>query len=519
MKTTLHKLFLSFVLLVQIPIAFAVTFTVNYNLDDLSDPVPDDGVCETVLGNGQCTLRAAIESANETPNGPHFVNVPYLINQSYPVWSTNSIQTSQQMTIRGTGNGQPIIEGGLFIESGLITVGERATLENLEFRPNTSSIAGSIGVLITSPNMVTLNDITVIPGPDGFNPGVSVSQGRATCNRCIIRDGESVGLVVSNDGIMKFDNSRISNNHNQARFGGGIFLRQGSLIVQNSLIDNNQAIGEAPNFGGSGGGIFMNQFDTQLQVINSTISNNKAYADGGGIFAQNNIRLENVTITQNYADFDNGNAAGSGGGIYIGEFVSVTAKNSIIHGNFLPCPSGLLCFPNGRNCDDAAPDINIGIESLGWVMTGNDESCPIVDLTGETNYTSSTVPNLGLLTQLGGLFPVHPVSSTGSEADGGDPDGCTYEVNFNGITVDVPLDFDQRGMTRPLDSDPNVFDGNSCDIGAYEAVCFGVDPDDDYVGSECDVCPNVFDPLQEDSNDDGIGDACSADIIFYNGFE
>ena len=151
-------------------------------------------------------------------------------------------------------------------------------------------------------------------------------------------------------------------------------------------------------------------------------------------------------------------------------------------------------------------------------MTGNDENCPITDLAGEPNYTSSAIPKLGPLTLLGGLHPVHPITDEGVEADGGDPDGCSYQFSFSGNNFEVPLNFDQRGMTRPLDSDTNIFDGNSCDIGAYEAKCFGDDPDGDYVGTQCDVCPDVFDPLQEDSNDDGIGDACSDDLIFYNGF-
>ncbi len=518
----MKKMMLTCCLLLTLETCFAAFFTVNYNGDDLSDPEPNDGVCETAFGNGQCTLRAAIESANQTPDGPHTVNVPYLENDSYPVWAESGLTVYAQMTIRGTGNGRAVIAGDLFLSDGMLIVTERATIKNLEFRPGTTGVVGTYGLRIDSPNTVFVEDVTIIPGADGINQGLYISGGLAVCTRCEIRDGQSLGVRIAGAGNpnLTLINSRVSNNINsQESDGGGILLDFGQLTIVDSLIDNNQALGSAPNFFGSGGGIYSRQFGTKLQIINSTISQNKANYDGGGILAQGETRLENVTITQNSANFNN-NGSGTGGGIYMNDFTVITAKNSIIHGNFLPCPTGVpFCIPAGRNCDDAVPDVNIGIQSLGWVMTGNDENCPVTDLTGEPNYTSSAIPKLGPLTLLGGLHPVHPITGEGVEADGGNPDGCTFQIDTGSALVDLPLTLDQRGMSRPQDSDSNIFDGNSCDIGAYEAKCFGDDPDGDYVGSQCDVCPNDFDPLQEDGNEDGIGDACSGDLIFFSGFD
>ena len=496
-------------------------FTVNYNGDDLSDPDPADGICEISAGSGLCGIRAAIESANETPGGPHTVLVPYLDNESYPVWAGTNIFIYNNMTIRGTGEGAPVIEGGLFIDGGMFSIGSRATLENLEFRPDTLNGTSVHGIYVNSPDMVTMNDITIVAHTSGA--GLFVYDGRLTCNRCELVNGDNLGLRMSGGGgmeqpLVNLVQSRVSGNVNSNDSqGGGIRLQKGRLVIRDSLIDNNHAQGDPQGFGGNGGGIWVGDNNTSVQVINSTISGNKANADGGGIYAQNPVRLENATITRNTADFDDN--GGTGGGLYITDFTDVIAKNSIIHGNYLPCPPGVpLCFPSGRNCDDTQSG-TIGISSLGWVMVGNDASCPLTDLTGETNYTSSAIPKLGPLTDLGGVQPVHPITDSGAEADGGDPDGCSYQVIINNNPVEIPLDFDQRGMDRPQDSDGNVFDGNSCDIGAYEAVCFGDDPDGDYVGSDCDVCPNVFDPLQEDGNQDGIGDACSGDLIFFNGFD
>jgi hypothetical protein len=484
----------------------AATFVVNTNIDDLSDINPSNGICEMTNGLGDCSLRAAIESANESAGGPHVVEIPYLEGESYPIWAQTGLQPNVPMTIRGTGDAPAVIVGGLFLEGGMISVGDSVTLENLELRPNTTSEISTYGLAVYSSNLVTLNDITIIPGDNGYNLGLLVSGGLVFCNRCVIRDGQSLGVRVVNNGDLTLLNSRISNNTNSiGNQGAGIRLDSGEVTLRDSLVDNNKALGNSPSFG-SGGGIYTAD-DTFLHVINSTISQNKANRDGGGIFAQDEVLLENVTITQNRANYDNSDG-GTGGGIYINDFSVVTSKNSIIHGNFLSCPPSFpLCFPEGRNCDDTQGG-TLGIESLGWTMVGDDAHCPITNLTGESNYTSSVVPHLGPLTLLGGLHPVHPISQAGVEADGGDPDGCTFKLITSNGSTNLALTSDQRGMPRPLDSDPNVFDGVSCDIGAYEAKCFGDDPDGDFVGSQCDICPNVFDPLQEDSDDDGEGDAC-----------
>jgi len=518
MKTLLNL----FGLLLMTQTAGAAFFTVNYNGDDEGDANPADGICETSAGNGQCTLRAAIESANETPGGPHTVLVPYLDNASYPVWAGTPVFIYNNMTVRGTGEGTPVIAGDLFIDGGMFSIGSRATLENLEFQPATVSGTSVHGIYVNSPDMVTMNDITISAHASGA--GLYVYDGRLTCNRCQLINGDSLGLRMSGGGgveqpLVNLVQSRVRGNVNSNdNQGGGIRLQKGRLVIRDSLIDNNHAQGEPQGFGGNGGGIYVGDNNTSLQVINSTISGNKANTDGGGIYAQNPVRLENATITRNYADYDDDNS-GTGGGLYITDFTDVIAKNSIIHGNYLPCAPGTpICIPSGRNCDDTQGG-TIGITSLGWVMVGTDGHCPLTDLTGETNYTSTAFPQLGPLTDLGGAQPVHPILDAGLEADGGDPDGCSYQVVINNNPVELPLDFDQRGMTRPQDSDDNAFDGNSCDIGAYEAVCFGDDPDGDYVGSDCDVCPAVFDPLQEDGNQDGIGDACSGDLIFFSGFD
>jgi CSLREA domain-containing protein len=52
------------------------TFVVNTIADVAASAPLDDGVCETEPGNGECTLRAAIQEANHSPSLYPLVRVP-----------------------------------------------------------------------------------------------------------------------------------------------------------------------------------------------------------------------------------------------------------------------------------------------------------------------------------------------------------------------------------------------------------------------------------------------------------
>src|SRR5262245_31709958 len=66
------------------PLAAPLIFNVN-SPADVSDANPGNGVCETALGNGVCTLRAAIEEANRHPSADTIVlqpNTTYLLTRA-----------------------------------------------------------------------------------------------------------------------------------------------------------------------------------------------------------------------------------------------------------------------------------------------------------------------------------------------------------------------------------------------------------------------------------------------------
>ena len=111
--------------------------------------------------------------------------------------------------------------------------------------------------------------------------------------------------------------------------GGGLAgVDVGVVTVADSTISGNKA-GDASNEG-SGGGIYLINNDTTLEMSNSTVANNRASRDGGGIETFSaSVELTNVTIAGNRADFEHDDS-GEGGGIKLSSSSSATVANTIL---------------------------------------------------------------------------------------------------------------------------------------------------------------------------------------------
>lgn len=84
--------------------------------------------------------------------------------------------------------------------------------------------------------------------------------------------------------------------------GGGIYLKNGNLILDNVTIDKNQA--------SYGGGVFQEGVLGSVNANNSLISENTASFQGGGIYTAGSATLTNTTLTYN-------NAGNDGGGLHV----------------------------------------------------------------------------------------------------------------------------------------------------------------------------------------------------------
>ena len=98
---------------------------------------------------------------------------------------------------------------------------------------------------------------------------------------------------VESGNTVTISNMTVRNGNATAGNGGGIY-NEGALTVNNATISDNTAIGY-------GGGI-DNRPGGDITIEKCTISNNSAASDGGGIYSSDNTRIYNSTISHNKAN-------------------------------------------------------------------------------------------------------------------------------------------------------------------------------------------------------------------------
>lgn len=242
---------------------------------------------------------------------------------------------------------------------------------------------------------VLLKDLTIEKNEGKQGGGVHIENSQnVTIDHCIIRDNKTTevskngtdvslgaggGVFVSDKSHVTITDSKILDNTGTR--GGGVYVENSTVKVEDSTIDNNTANdvpSDSPTSNkGVGGGIYS--FDSTLAVTDSTISNNTAEGHvglfkyksngrlwssafgkgGGGICAvgkKSDVTLDGVTVTDNKATYNNGvggginaqggkltvtnstiisdnNARGNGGGIASEEGNVLNVSGSTIQGN------------------------------------------------------------------------------------------------------------------------------------------------------------------------------------------
>ena len=239
-------------------------------------------------------------------------------------------------------------------------------------------------------------------------------------------------IVSEGGGILNFGDliivsSTISNNEASAgghgycvdveAAGGGIY-NYGRSSFTKSLAVSNKAESDCLDcftFGHGGGGGFENTGD--LLIVNSTISNNRAYEPGEG----SGIRNSGVLTITNSTISGNNSASGIQG--------AATAYNTIIANNPI------------SNCSGPITDGGYNLDS--------EDTCGFIPGKGSLINTD---PMLGLLQNNGGSTWTQALLAGSPAIDHGDMATCPPT--------------DQRGVNRPVDGNG---DGQmDCDIGSYE---------------------------------------------------
>lgn len=391
-----------------------VTFNVNTVLD-LIDDNTNDGVCHTAAGN--CSLRAAIMQANHWSN-PEFaiINVPagtYPINIPVPGSGFNSeavgdlkltspLTVDQRIVINGAGPQRTIIDGN----------------------PGGNQISGAFS--IATGRSARIAHLTIRGGNSLFGGGGISNRGTLSVIDAVIehnRGGSGGGIENLGDLTLIASTIRF----NVADTGGGVDVF-GTTRIRDSTLHGNSAR--------YGGGIYNN--NARLYVVNSTISNNVSYVDGGGIFSRIAAFLYNTSVIGNDADHDRNEDGGNGGGVYVDAGSRMVVVHSLIAGN----------TQRDAPIDD---DCHGALETYGRNLFGEVANCAFPNT---TTWGTVLLNTIGPLQDNGGPTLTHALLPNSQAINGSsDPFGCVDEDG-------TPLTTDQRGAPRVV--------GPHCDAGAFE---------------------------------------------------
>jgi hypothetical protein len=224
--------------------------------------------------------------------------------------------TIQGVTIQHGGHGRPPYDvgGGILVMGGEVTL----TVKNSTLYDNHSDFGGGgIEIIRLGPTFLPGNDVTIQ-------------------NSAFINNAARIGGAIHNDntlGTVSIYNSTFTGN-DASDFGGAIVNVNGALTLHNSFLFENTAT--------FGSGIFNQD---ELSVQNSTLANNQAVVDGGGIMIHRLVSPFSATATISNSIIVNNSAGNNGGGIG-NNSGTMTVQNSTILDNSAGVDGGGI-FNNG----------------------------------------------------------------------------------------------------------------------------------------------------------------------------
>ena len=435
------------------PAPTAPTFTVNSVADVAATGDLSNGVCETSLGSGICTLRAAVMKANHYLGGGVTIIVPanalpyqITIHQVVGVYgeADGDFNLNANMSIVGGGAAGTVVQGNNIDRLFNITPTVTVSISGLTLQTGYDDLNGRGGGAIRNAGALSLSNSVLRNNHSQVYGGAIYNQGVMQVSNTLIDGNFALGSAggIGNAGMLTLESSIVAHNEARGGAGGGLVNNvPGTLNINNSTLDGNQAL----DF--QGGGI---NNAGNLTVFNSTISNNSATTSGGGIYNAGTANLAFSTITGNLADsFADSFAPDStftGGGIYNLANQTVNMGASVLAWNY-----------RRATANDCAGDV-IQSQDYNYVQTTTPD-CFLIGAVG--NNRAGGDPNLEPLQDNGGPLagssqrPLTLLLLTGSPALDAIPPAACY--NF---VTGAPLHRDQRGAPRPV--------GGACDMGAVE---------------------------------------------------
>jgi hypothetical protein len=466
----------------QIPISATGTIQLASVLPDISQPTQ-------ISGPGAASLTVRRNGIAE-----------------FPIFTIATGATSVELSGLTISNGASPKSGG-GIETALSTA---TTLTGVVVSGNHADGGGGIG----SQGSLTLNDTTV-SGNTSASGGGGISGGPSTILTHSVVSGNTAslnagGIVAPPNATLALTDSTVTGNDSNAGPGGGIAgAKLSTLILTRVAVTDNDAVG--PGGGLSidglatitdseingdndasteGGGMRVSSFG-DADLIRSSVTENDAASNGGGISNQGDLTLTGVTVE--------GNESGGVGGGMLHQTGDLTVSNSTFAGNQADGSGGGIATVSGTTSINSttivgnAADIDgvngdlggggIAEEGPGTPVVSNTliasntvgQSQPAtqcygdyfsggfnlrsIDDTGCTGFTATGdivngTPLLGTLSDQGGPTLTVPLLVGSPAIDAGNP------ASFSDTPPACPAT-DQRGL-------PRGGGAGRCDIGAFE---------------------------------------------------
>lgn len=304
---------------------------------------------DVTAADGQTTLREALVLANASAGADEIVFAGTLAGQISLTGGT--LQITDDVTISGDvdGNGtSDITLNGLGANRVANIASGTAELSDLRIVGGYSGTGGA-GIAVGAGATLNLDSSTVAAntsygGSGGaiFSDGGTIRISDSNISQNTASYGSGGAVAITGGGTLEVTGSTFGGN-SAGYNGGAIDVNNASVVIDRTLIVNNQATGEyggglhvvsgtadvysstlSANRGDYGGGIAA-RIDSDVTLINTTVARNDAVSGGGVYLGGGTVDAISTTIAGNFA-------TGIGGGVYTGAgLFGVT--NSIVFGN------------------------------------------------------------------------------------------------------------------------------------------------------------------------------------------
>ncbi|GLS27691.1 choice-of-anchor Q domain-containing protein [Marinibactrum halimedae] len=325
----------------------------------------------------------------------------------------------------------------------------------------------TLGELVISRDVVIDGDINGDGMPDIIIDGqkqsrvFKVDDNDSTITRSIALKGLIItGGDAANQaggGIYSAENLELQNTvitQNTARYGGGIFVASGSLLIQASEIRNNNALV-------SGGGISTKE-NSVLHIIDSTIKANHGKQRSGGIYSFGETIITGSHITHNSTE-------GYGGGISNANIGSLTITESTISNNHAKVGGGIENNGNLSVSNSAVVRNN----SLDWA--GGIFNRSRLDLfTSTIADNTSTTGAGGIHNKNSGELSISNTTISGNSATG--QGGGIYSENTDVEITNTIVSGNQAKVHDNINQYNNIGDNNNLIDVSPETLFADINP-------------------------------------------